>query len=104
VNSSSFSRNAWAESLGLNRIGRDDNFFSLGGHSLAALKIAFKTQTGNSMWISRSRCLFSIPYSEEQARKTGRDDGGAGGCRLAGEFDGRGHRKQREFVDQPREI
>jgi acyl carrier protein len=36
--------NAWAESLGLSRIGRDDNFFSLGGHSLAALKIAFKTQ------------------------------------------------------------
>lgn len=36
--------NAWAESLGLNQIRRDDNFFSLGGHSLAALKIAFKTQ------------------------------------------------------------
>jgi len=35
---------AWAEALGLNRIRRDDNFFRLGGHSLAALKIAFKSQ------------------------------------------------------------
>jgi amino acid adenylation domain-containing protein/FkbM family methyltransferase len=35
---------AWAEALGLKRIGRQDNFFRLGGHSLAALKIAFKCQ------------------------------------------------------------
>jgi acyl-coenzyme A synthetase/AMP-(fatty) acid ligase len=35
---------AWAEALGLDRICRGDNFFRLGGHSLAALKIAFKCQ------------------------------------------------------------
>ncbi len=35
---------AWAEALGLQRINRQDNFFHLGGHSLAALKIAFKSQ------------------------------------------------------------
>jgi amino acid adenylation domain-containing protein len=35
---------AWAEALGLSRICRHDNFFRLGGHSLAALKIAFKSQ------------------------------------------------------------
>jgi acyl carrier protein len=35
---------AWAEALGLKRICRQDNFFHLGGHSLAALKIAFKSQ------------------------------------------------------------
>jgi len=35
---------AWAEALGLKRIRRGDNFFHLGGHSLAALKIAFKCQ------------------------------------------------------------
>jgi amino acid adenylation domain-containing protein/FkbM family methyltransferase len=35
---------AWAEALGLKRISRQDNFFRLGGHSLAALKIAFKSQ------------------------------------------------------------
>jgi hypothetical protein len=35
---------AWAEALGRSRICREDNFFHLGGHSLAALKIAFKSQ------------------------------------------------------------
>lgn len=35
---------AWAEALGVKRIYRQDNFFRLGGHSLAALKIAFKSQ------------------------------------------------------------
>jgi amino acid adenylation domain-containing protein len=35
---------AWTEALGLERISRDDNFFNLGGHSLAALKIAFNIQ------------------------------------------------------------
>jgi tyrocidine synthetase-3 len=35
---------AWAEALGLKEIRRHDNFFHLGGHSLAALKIAFKCQ------------------------------------------------------------
>jgi acyl-coenzyme A synthetase/AMP-(fatty) acid ligase len=35
---------AWSEALGLKRINRQDNFFRLGGHSLAALKIAFRTQ------------------------------------------------------------
>jgi amino acid adenylation domain-containing protein len=35
---------AWADGLGLERIRRHDNFFNLGGHSLAALKIAFGIQ------------------------------------------------------------
>jgi len=35
---------AWAEALGLKQVCRNDNFFHLGGHSLAALKIAFKSQ------------------------------------------------------------
>jgi acyl carrier protein len=35
---------AWADALGLKKIHRGDNFFRLGGHSLAALKIAFKSQ------------------------------------------------------------
>ncbi len=33
---------SWADALGLKRVSRHDNFFHLGGHSLAALKIAFK--------------------------------------------------------------
>ncbi len=39
-----FLAKAWAEALGLSRIRRHDNFFALGGHSLAALKIAFQSQ------------------------------------------------------------
>ncbi|HEY2645894.1 MAG TPA: amino acid adenylation domain-containing protein, partial [Candidatus Acidoferrales bacterium] len=35
---------AWAEALGLKHINRRENFFHLGGHSLAALKIAFLSQ------------------------------------------------------------
>jgi len=39
-----FLAKAWAEALGLHRIRRHDDFFGLGGHSLAALKIAFQSQ------------------------------------------------------------
>lgn len=39
-----FLAKAWAEALGLHCIRRHDNFFGLGGHSLAALKIAFQSQ------------------------------------------------------------
>ena len=34
----------WAEALGLAQVRRSDNFFDLGGHSLSALKVAFKIQ------------------------------------------------------------
>ena len=37
-------RGSLGEALGFKRISRQDNFFRLGGHSLAALKIAFRTQ------------------------------------------------------------
>src|SRR5260370_16952788 len=60
--------NAWAESLGLHRICRDDNFFSLGGHSLAALKIAFKTQQEFDVDFPL-QMFVQYPVLKEQARK-----------------------------------
>jgi acyl carrier protein len=60
--------NAWAESLGLRRICRDDNFFSLGGHSLAALKIAFKTQQEFNVDFPL-QMFVQYPVLREQARR-----------------------------------
>jgi acyl-coenzyme A synthetase/AMP-(fatty) acid ligase len=63
-----FLANAWAESLGLKRICRDDNFFSLGGHSLAALKIAFKTQQEFNVDFPL-QVFVQYPVLKEQARR-----------------------------------
>jgi hypothetical protein len=60
--------NAWAESLGLHRICRDDNFFSLGGHSLAALKIAFKTQQEFNVDFPL-QMFVQYPILKEQAKR-----------------------------------
>ena len=34
----------WTEVLGIEKVGRNDNFFDLGGHSLSAVQITFKIQ------------------------------------------------------------
>jgi acyl carrier protein len=59
---------SWAEALGLKRIGRHDNFFRLGGHSLAALKIAFKAQ--QEFKVDFPLHMFvQYPVLSEQAKK-----------------------------------
>jgi len=59
---------AWAEALGLNRICRHDNFFSLGGHSLTALKIAFNCQ--QEFNVNFPLQLFvQFPVLSEQAKR-----------------------------------
>ena len=35
---------AWVEVLGVPRVGRNDNFFALGGHSIAALRVQSRLQ------------------------------------------------------------
>jgi amino acid adenylation domain-containing protein len=59
---------AWAEALGLKKIHRGDNFFRLGGHSLAALKIAFKSQQEFSVEFPL-QMFVQYPVLSEQARR-----------------------------------
>jgi amino acid adenylation domain-containing protein len=60
--------NAWAEALGVSRISRQDNFFHLGGHSLAALKIAFRSQ--QEFHVEFPLQMFvQYPVLSEQARR-----------------------------------
>lgn len=44
----------WEELLGLERVGRNDNFFEVGGHSLLVLKLLFKTNVALS-------CALQVP-------------------------------------------
>lgn len=39
----------WARALGVKRIGPDDNFFALGGHSLLGVKLIAEIQTKTGM-------------------------------------------------------
>ena len=59
---------AWAEALGLKRICRQDNFFHLGGHSLAALKIAFKSQQEFNVHFPL-QMFVRYPVLSEQAKR-----------------------------------
>ena len=58
----------WAEALRLSQVGRKDNFFDLGGHSLSALKVAFKIQQIFQVDFPL-QTFIQIPVLHEQARK-----------------------------------
>ncbi|HIE0706730.1 TPA: amino acid adenylation domain-containing protein [Serratia marcescens] len=56
----------WSELLGTTRIGRDDDFFALGGHSLHAIQLLVKLKRyGHSLGI---KTLFAHPTLRGQAR------------------------------------
>ncbi|HGE8464987.1 non-ribosomal peptide synthetase [Serratia nevei] len=56
----------WSELLGTTRIGRDDDFFTLGGHSLHAIQLLVKLKRyGHSLGI---KTLFAHPTLRGQAR------------------------------------
>ena len=59
---------SWAEALGLKRVSRQDNFFHLGGHSLAALKIAFKCRQEFQMEFPL-QMFVQYPVLSEQAKR-----------------------------------
>jgi amino acid adenylation domain-containing protein len=50
----------WSEILGVERIGRNDNFFALGGHSLSAARIVARLQQTFGMEV-KVRDLFACP-------------------------------------------
>jgi amino acid adenylation domain-containing protein len=50
---------AWAEVLGVPRVGRNDNFFELGGHSLLAIQLL--EQVRRLGWTAEVRTLFRKP-------------------------------------------
>jgi amino acid adenylation domain-containing protein len=50
----------WRDVLGVDQVGRDDNFFNLGGHSLLAARVATQVRTRCEMDLS-VRALFEHP-------------------------------------------
>jgi amino acid adenylation domain-containing protein len=63
-----FLASLWSELLGVKRISRHDNFFNLGGHSLAALKMTFRIQQMFNVDLPL-RTFVQIPVLREQAAK-----------------------------------
>jgi nonribosomal peptide synthetase DhbF len=58
----------WREVLGLDRVGIHDNFFDLGGHSLAAARVAARLEDALQVEV-RARALFETPTIAALAAK-----------------------------------
>jgi acyl carrier protein len=56
----------WAEVLRLDRVGAEDNFFALGGHSLLLMRLVAHIQATFDTEIS-IRAVFSLPTLEAMA-------------------------------------
>ena len=60
--------NLWAEVLGLDRVGRHDNFFEAGGHSLKAMELAALLQQRHG-WQVAVRSFFEWPVLADYAQQ-----------------------------------
>ena len=58
----------WAEALGVERVGRRDNFFALGGHSLLAVRVAARARQALGAEVAPGD-LFACPTPESLAAR-----------------------------------
>ena len=70
----------WRDTLGVERVGADDNFFHIGGHSLLAARVVTQVREGFSVELS-VRSLFERPtlseFAEHVAAALGQSTGAA---------------------------
>jgi acyl transferase domain-containing protein/acyl carrier protein len=82
----------WAELLGMEKVGIQDNFFDLGGHSLLAIQVVTRIRAELQVEVSVST-LFEGPTVESLGRLIGRDEEGGRGFENSSD---RGRRRKEE--------
>ncbi len=58
----------WSEALGIDRVGRADNFFDLGGHSLLAMRVVWTLLTAHGIDLP-IRLIYAAPQLADLARE-----------------------------------
>ncbi len=74
----------WGEILGIERVGRHDDFFGLGGHSLLAAQLPFAVRKRFNIQLPLKR-FFEMPTVAAQARLIDTGESGEGGVDLEAE-------------------
>jgi acyl carrier protein len=62
----------WTEVLGVDKVGRNDNFFDLGGQSLSAVQITFKIRQTFNVGLPL-KAFLEAPVLSDQAQQVERE-------------------------------